>query len=180
MNLKGKEKELTFTEVIGAFSTGGTLQAARELISQEVDSNKDAGKVSQWFDKVLEWCVAQGLLVQLGKYYHFLPGRAERSRGRAERSRDPTSLGVTVNKLSRELRPHPLSEDDLRLLASRADEDVQRLFLCRFVVKFAKAHCRVDGCKYAAFVQSFAPDLQQAQKLVDENSDILVPYTCWC
>lgn len=163
---KFKSLELTFSEVISAFASGQPLQRVREQLSSGAD-----------FGRVLEWLVVEGLVVQLATYCHFLPSRADGGR------RPPCGLNVNA-KIRREYCPQHLTEAELLLLAARAQDDHQHLFLCRFVVEFARAHCRTDGCRFAALAASFdrggAFGLQQAERLIRKNRDIFVPYVCRC
>lgn len=155
---------LMFSEVIKAFSQGHTLEAVRAKLGQGVD-----------FDKLVEWLVAEDLLLQLATFVRFLPSKAD--------SRKPLPPIEAVNaNVRRKFLHHHLTEDELRLLASRADYDDQRLlFLCRFVVEFARGRVRIDGCGFAALAAPFFHDRsQEGKKFIDANKDMFVKYVCRC
>lgn len=162
---------LTFSEVVSAFSGGRKLEIIEEHFRQL------RAVVVVPFREVFEWLVAEGLLVQVATYYHFLPGRAIAG------SQGMQHVHVNTN-IRREFCPQYLTEEELRLLVLRAADDHQHLFLCRFVVQFARAHVRADGCRFAALVESFQQGgtfgLQQAEQLLADNKDIFVPYLCQC
>eukprot|EP00415_Alexandrium_ostenfeldii_P003075 UN3075 len=166
---------MTFSKVVSAFSGGHKLRSVQKQLCPGADFGKafectpDAD-----FSSVLEWFVAEGLVVQLASYYHFLPCRA--------RSGAPAnSSGVNVNtKIRREFCPHYLSEDELQLLAARAKDGHQHLFLCRFVVDFARAHCRTDDSRFAGFAAHFFERQAEAEELFRKNRDIFVQYVCRC
>lgn len=164
---KTKAHQLMFSEVIAACFRGLTLEEVRAELDEGVD-----------FNRVLEWFIAEGLVVQLATYCHFLPMRADPDRS-------PAQQAVEVNtKIRREFCPEKLTEKELELLACRARNDQHHLFLCRFVVEFARAHCRIDGSMFAAFVESLgqggAFGLDQAQELISSNSDVFARYVCIC
>jgi len=154
---KFKPVELTFPEVISAFSRGHPLQK----ISEQLGSGAD-------FDRILEWLVAEGLVEQLATFVHFLPSRAEQTRS----IRTPTEVNA---KIRRDFSQH-LSDEELWLLAARSADNHQHLFLCRFVVEFARAHCRTDDSRFAELASRF----HQADTLIKNNSDIFVSYVCRC
>lgn len=154
---KFKPAQLTFSEVILAFSRGHTLQN----ISEQLGAGAN-------FARILEWLVAKGLVVQLATFVHFLPSRADPTRN----TRMPTEVSAAAR---RDFSNH-LSEEELLLLASRSADDRQHLFLCHFVVDFARAHCRTDDSRFAELASRF----QQASIPAENNSDIFVSYVCRC
>lgn len=163
---QNRPSELTFSEVVNAFSGGHSLDHAREQLSPGVD-----------FDKLLEWLVAEDLLVQLAIYYRFLPSRADPT------NKDALELGALVNsKIRRQFCPNHLTEQELRLLASRAEDELIVIFFCRFVVEFARAHCRIDGNRFKSLANSIdsVVGLQKAEKLLAANHDIFIRYVCRC
>jgi len=167
---------VTLSETIQAFSKGRSLKQVRTEI-KGVDNNNNNGVD---FDRLLEWLVAEDLLVQLGTFCRFLPSRASRTGWYNINE-------VKTNVKKRYLHIH-FNEDDLRLLATRAgddDESDQRLrFLCGFVVDFACAHVRIDGCGFAAWAADCFHDRvegsKKARKLLEANKDIFVQYVCRC
>uniref|UniRef100_A0A7S4RNU7 Nitrogen permease regulator 3 n=1 Tax=Alexandrium monilatum TaxID=311494 RepID=A0A7S4RNU7_9DINO len=161
-----KAKEPNFFKVAEASRGGCTLRSLQEQLCPDTED----------FSKVLEWFVAEGIVAQLASYYHFLPSRA--------RSSASTSSGVRVNgTIHSEFCPDRLSEDELQLLATRAKDDQQHRFLCLFVVDFARAHRRADGCEFEALVASsfeHSGEQTEAKTVIEQNSDIFVPYVCTC
>lgn len=168
---------LSLSEVLSAFAGGRTVRSASENLRRIVD-----------FKKVLEWLVAEGLLMQLATFYHFLPNRAQRCKESPEQpqwSCGITSQTAAVQSVRLASPPLHLSEDDLELLSSRAASPGELLFLGRLVSDFARTHDRVDGCKFAALVESCdsgfpALGQEKAERLLASNRDILVPYVCRC
>eukprot|EP00930_Biecheleria_cincta_P099874 TRINITY_DN91488_c0_g1_i1.p1 TRINITY_DN91488_c0_g1~~TRINITY_DN91488_c0_g1_i1.p1 ORF type:complete len:540 (-),score=98.13 TRINITY_DN91488_c0_g1_i1:58-1677(-) len=160
--------ELTFEEVAATFSGG-----------QQLCEIKDYFLSSSAFEHILEWLLAEDLLVQLATYYHFLPSSAKQP---------AANQNVSAN-ISSEIREHfipkLLSEAELLLLASRSSNAEQLLFLCRFVAGFARAHQRTDSNSFARLASQFKWDnanesdkLQAANALITSNDDIFVPYVC--
>eukprot|EP00933_Yihiella_yeosuensis_P043911 TRINITY_DN38951_c0_g1_i1.p1 TRINITY_DN38951_c0_g1~~TRINITY_DN38951_c0_g1_i1.p1 ORF type:complete len:365 (-),score=58.76 TRINITY_DN38951_c0_g1_i1:171-1145(-) len=161
---KDKNPELTFSEVVIAFKGGKQLAEVRDHFASGAD-----------FQKVLEWLVAQDLLVQLATYCHFLPRRASTLLSSAQ-----PYVHATVKS---RFCPHSLTESELLVLASRAKDHHQHLFLCRFAVEFARAHKRVDGADFTAFAtRAFEEQsgLFIAERLIAANEDIFVKYVCQC
>jgi len=176
---KAPGPQLSFSEVLSAFSGGRTLESAKNNLRKVVE-----------FRKVLAWLVARGLLMQLATYYHFLPRRdAACSAGASSIPRltwPSIAIVIAGSDLRRDYCPDRLTEDELRLLSSRAGDQDELRFLCRFVAEFVRGHCRVDGCRFAALFDA-APERgrpmlskKKAEKLLADNKDILVPYVCCC
>lgn len=160
-----KFSEITFSEVVNSFSAGGPLSDAEDRVRRSLSSLD--------FPQVLEWLVAQGLVVQLAEYYHFLPGRAKENVNRPFRSQLPQ---VNEN-IRKRFRPQ-LTESELLLLAARAADDTEHHFLCKFAVEFARAHQRADTPYFATFIEQNGGNAML--RLLGANSDIFVKYVCRC
>mmetsp|Transcript_5979 Transcript_5979/g.13324 ORF Transcript_5979/g.13324 Transcript_5979/m.13324 type:complete len:169 (+) Transcript_5979:712-1218(+) len=160
----GGASELTFSEIIKAFSGGNELRSVRKKI-------EDLGEKVK-FSAILAWLVAEGLVVQLATYYHFLPNRQAMGRDASLRRRYEVSGAI------REKFLHFIREEDLELLADRSQSNDQLEFLCLFVKDFALAHHRTDGHHFATLTNSFAK--HKVDNLLAENKDIFVPYVCQC
>lgn len=165
----GDDGDLELSEVVAAFAGGQQLREAEQKLQ--------ASAPQADFDALLEWLVAEGLLVQLATYYHFLPGRAKTDPDWVRSQR-------VCDRLLQEFCPAALTDFEVRLLVSRAPDPQQHRFLCRFAAEFARAHCRADGHRLAAFVRAVDRDsalsLTQVEKILAANDDILVPYVCGC
>lgn len=161
---QGHTVELAFSEVMSAFAGGQPLKEIEQRLRHVAD-----------FDQLLEWLVGENLLIQLAQYYHFLPGRAKT---------DPDWVqGLRFSeRLLQEFCQAALSDFEVKLLGARAANEQQHRFLCRFASEVARAHCRIDGYRLVAFVRSVDGDLtlEQVEKILEANSDILVRYVCGC
>lgn len=166
---KDKPPEFTFHEIIGAFATGKVLGIVKEKSFHSCSPSH--------FDRIVEWLVAEDLLVQLGTFYHFLPSRADKVCGK------PCPDRGVHPKIREQFQRH-LTEDEMLVLAGRASNGSHyyiHYFLCRFVAEFVKKHCRTDGSRFRFLAESSSSlGLTRAHDLLAANKDILVPYVCRC
>lgn len=160
---KFKPLDLSLAKVICAFRGGRTLKHVQEELGS---GGTDVGKI-------LEWMLAEGMVLQLASYLHFLPARALRRTGGAP-------SGVVVGEELRQ-RLHPgLSDAELHLLAGRCKDEKELLFLGRLALEFARAHVRTDGSGFAALAAGFGLCQAEAEDLIRRNSDIFLPYVSYC
>eukprot|EP00927_Polykrikos_kofoidii_P010982 TRINITY_DN14634_c0_g1_i1.p1 TRINITY_DN14634_c0_g1~~TRINITY_DN14634_c0_g1_i1.p1 ORF type:complete len:505 (-),score=83.91 TRINITY_DN14634_c0_g1_i1:198-1712(-) len=160
-----KLPEITFLEVISAFSQGETLVKVRDRLRLFLGLD---------FDSIFEWLVAEGLLAQLGTFYHFLPRRAD------EKRKMPCSGMDIATKFRNEYCPTYLSDEEMRLLRGRAADDNEFRFLCQFVKVFVRKHLRTDGPAFWREAESLSHGSKQAENLLAKNDDIFAPYACRC
>lgn len=185
--IEGGAGNPSFPGVVALFGCGQPLKAIRGQL--------DA------FDRILEWAVAENMLVQLGSFYHFLPSMAKMSSADVK---GHEALAGVENMKGR-FCPTSLTEDELYLLGSRADAESENefLFLCRFAIEFARAHVRSDGCRFQALAEDcFDQDSkmpsdfcrhilrppnygvltpwEKAESVLEKNRDIFVRYVCPC
>jgi hypothetical protein len=163
-----KEKGGDLLKVTSAFSGGPPLQTVQERLRL----------VEGEMTKVLEWFVAEGMLVQLAEYCHFVPGGADKARHRHWLEElDPA--------LKDEFCEH-LSLPELHLLRARSEDTSQLSFFCNFVVRVARAHHRMDTYRLEELVprdKDRAPEAPKRTDLMDlitANDDIFAKYVCRC
>lgn len=162
---------LSFSEVLAAFSRGCQLREAEERLgSRGVD-----------FGKLLEWLLAEDLLVQLAEYCHFLPSRAKPSADKKEAESGTTLHDLDeLEQMQRLTVRNGISEGEFRLLRRRAADRSQLEFLCRFVVTIVRQQVRIDGARFAGLARVLDGGRQAARELIEANSDIFVRYVCRC
>eukprot|EP00929_Paragymnodinium_shiwhaense_P121622 TRINITY_DN93935_c0_g1_i1.p1 TRINITY_DN93935_c0_g1~~TRINITY_DN93935_c0_g1_i1.p1 ORF type:complete len:580 (-),score=116.21 TRINITY_DN93935_c0_g1_i1:111-1850(-) len=173
--------EVTYAEAVAACAECETVLAIKNWLSDAcpgVDTRR-----------ILDWFIAENLLVQLGTFYHFLPTLAvkgARPTAFAERDLDRRVQAVRSKFPT-------LSERELKLLASRCDDvassdewhmshlaEGDLWFLCKFVEEVVRANRRTDGPWFKVFCAGFEKNVDYLQDLLKKNSDILVPYICRC
>jgi len=158
------------SNVTSAFSGGPPLETVQEKLRLE------KGEMT----KVLEWLVAEGMLVQMAEYYLFVPLLADTARHLVD---DPFQLEELDPALVDEFHPEHLSMDELHLLRSRSQDTSQLRFFCNFVVRVARAHLRMDTYNLEELVpqdKDRAPEAPKRMDLITANDDIFAKYVCRC
>eukprot|EP00913_Durusdinium_trenchii_P032884 g30784.t1 len=141
---------------------------------------------------ILGYLVAQGLVVQLGRFCHFLPGRSRRS---AEVQVELGALPDTYVWKDGVYNPLThLKESDFLLLASRSQDrgtDTEELrFFVLFVLEIVRPHRRIDSVDFQELLQRLNGETQPGEisswpaarglELLAANTDIFVQYSSRC
>ncbi|OLP89811.1 hypothetical protein AK812_SmicGene28692 [Symbiodinium microadriaticum] len=140
-----KDSKTTFTEALTLFHKGMEIQNVKKEFKDDAE-----------YQMILGYLVAQGLVVQLGQFCHFMPHRA---RGRPSQSPPPNSHELRATHLWRAPTTFDpalhLKEHEFRVLESRtADPDVLHFFV-EFILRIVRLHKRLDSVAFDELLREF-------------------------
>lgn len=172
---KDKKSMTTFTEALTLFHKGKQMKEIKNSFSTEE------------FKMILGYLVAQGLVVQLGKFCHFMPGRTRPLSVKPPTRFDTGVLRETVLWKTGSYSPLlQIKEADFDLLETRSQDLAELRFFVLFVLEIVRHQRRIDSVEFQELLRRLEEASgepwppERGLRLLAMNADIFVQYSSRC
>lgn len=173
---KDKKSMTTFTEALTLFHKGKQMKEIKNSFSTEEE-----------FKMILGYLVAQGLVVQLGKFCHFMPGRTRPLSVKPPTRFDTGVLRETVVWKTGSYSPLlQIKEADFDLLETRSQDLAELRFFVLFVLEIVRHQRRIDSVEFQELLRRLEEASgepwppERGLRLLAMNADIFVQYSSRC